>query len=526
MKADSIHRQVHLLAIALALVALPWSEALLSIAQLLLVANWLWEGVATRTLGARFKQAFTTPASAVFLSFFGLHVLGLAWTDDLQWGLDLCRILLPVLVFGLVFASVPRLSAVQIKHLLLLGAWSATASTLACLALRHQMLDLGQYRELSPFISHIRLGLMLCFSVAVFIYYWPQAWWRRAAHALAIAQCLWFLDLLSSLIALPVLAALAVFALWRLWRAKRSPWRLPAATALVAALAGGLYFLLSFWLSHSTDDPARLQHLDVASAGGEVYYHDLANPQWENGHYVWINVADKELKRTWERRSTVDFDGTDALGQPLRSTLIRYLASMDLRKDSTGVQALRTGDVRRIEQGMTSVAQGHEGAMRARMEQVLYELDVYRTTGDPNGHSVTMRLEFLRVGLEIARQHWAVGVGTGDTQRAYDAAFTRMHSPLNARWRLRAHNEYLTLFISFGAFGLLFCLFSWWWPAKRNNAFAHPLFIAWGFTFLLSCLSEDTLETQMGATFFALYYALFVFAAPACSKDREAGSDL
>ena len=32
--------------------------------------------------------------------------------------------------------------------------------------------------------------------------------------------------------------------------------------------------------------------------------------------------------------------------------------------------------------------------------------------------------------------------------------------------------------------------------------------------FLLSCFSEDTLETQPGATFFALYYALFVFAAP------------
>ena len=100
MKANRIHRQVHLGAIALALVALPWSESLLSISQLLLVGNWLWEGAATRTLVARFKHAFTAPESAVFLSFFGLHLLGLAWTSDLQWGLDLCRILLPVWVFG------------------------------------------------------------------------------------------------------------------------------------------------------------------------------------------------------------------------------------------------------------------------------------------------------------------------------------------------------------------------------------------------------------------------------------------
>lgn len=317
MKANRIHRQVHLGAIALALVALPWSESLLSISQLLLVGNWLWEGAATRTLVARFKHAFTAPESAVFLSFFGLHLLGLAWTSDLQWGLDLCRILLPVWVFGLVFASLPRLSAAQVRNLLLLGAWSATASTLACLALRHQVLAQGEYRELSPFISHIRLGLMLCFSIVVFIHYWPPRRWLRAAHVLAIAQCIWFLDQLSSLIAVPVLLALAVYALWRLLRGGRSPWRWAGIAVLLAAMAAGAGFLGSVWLGHAVDDPARLAHLDVASAGGEVYYHDLANPQLENGHYVWINVADKELKRTWERRSHLTFDGPDERGQPL-----------------------------------------------------------------------------------------------------------------------------------------------------------------------------------------------------------------
>jgi hypothetical protein len=40
------------------------------------------------------------------------------------------------------------------------------------------------------------------------------------------------------------------------------------------------------------------------------------------------------------------------------------------------------------------------------------------------------------------------------------------------------------------------------------------LFIAWAILFGLSCLTDDTVETQAGATFFALYYALLVFAAP------------
>ena len=514
LNRNGIHRQVHVGALALALIALPWSEFLLSLSQIILIGNWLWEGIAQRTAGHRFKQAFTTAESAIFLSFFGLHVLGLAWTSDLKWGLDLCRILLPVLAFGLVFSSVRRFRAKELRSLLLLGAWSATASTIACLVLRYDVLALGQYRELSPFISHIRLSLMLCFSVAVFVYYWPERWLLRFAHAAAVLLCLWFMDQLSSLIALPVLAMLSIFALWRLVRGKRSAWHTAAMAVLVAGMAGCALFLLSVWFSYNRDDPARLQHLDVASAGGEVYYHDLNDPQVENGHYVWVNVADKELKRTWERRSSTSFDGKDALGQPLRSTLIRYLASMDLRKDSTGVVALPPADVRRIEQGMTSVAEGRQGAMRARIEQVLYELDVYRGTGNPNGHSVTMRMEFQRVGLGIARRHWLFGVGTGDTQQAFNAAYEREHSALLPKWRLRAHNEYLTLAISFGVIGLLWSLFAWWWPAHRLGAFRHPLFIAWGIIFLLSCFSEDTIETQPGATFFALYYTLFVFAAP------------
>lgn len=514
MAGSPVHRQVHFGAVALALAALPWSEFLLSLSQFILIGNWLWEGAATRSAAGRFKRAFTGRESAVFLSFFGLHVLGLAWTSDLKWGLDLCRILLPVLVFGVVLGTVPRFTAVELRRLLLIGAWSATASIIGCLVLRHDALATGQYRELSPFISHIRLSLMLCFSIAVFLFHWPRSWAWRLAHLAAVALCLWFLDRLSSLTAWPVLAALGLFALWNLLNRPRTGWRISGILAIAAAMVFGLLYAASVWIGYSSVDPAMLGQLDHASAGGEVYYHNRTDPQVENGHFVWINVADKELKRTWERRSKVGFEGTDDLGQPLRSTLIRYLASLNLRKDSTGVQALSPEDVIRIEQGMTSVVAGRQGAMRARLEQVLYELDVYRATGDPNGHSITMRLEFQRTGLGIARAHWLVGVGTGDTQRAFDAAYAEVQSPLAPPWRLRAHNEYLTLAISFGVFGLLWSLFSWWWPAWRNKAFNQPLFIAWGIVFLLSCFSEDTIETQPGATFFALYYALFVFAAP------------
>lgn len=521
MGGRGIHRNIHIAATGMALVALPWSEFLLSNAELILLFNWLWAGVAERDLRGRFKRALTTAESAVFLSFFALHVLGLAWTTDLDWGLTLCRILLPVLLFGLVFPSVPRFTAKQLKTFLLLGAWSATASTLISLAMRYDIWSQGAYRELSPFISHIRLALLLCMALTVFVYYWPRKPWKRIAHVLAILWVLVFINLMSTLIALPVLVALTLFGLYRLTRRWGAIPRLAVAATVAVGLVGGAFSLWNAATQQHRADPSGLSGLARYSAGGEEYYHNIKDPQVENGHYVWIYVADKELERTWERRSAIPFAGKDAKGQPLRSTLVRYLASMGQRKDSTGVMALTDADVARIEQGSTSVVADNKSTMATRVDEVMYELDRYRKVGDPNGHSVTMRLEFIRAGLDIIKHDWLVGVGTGDTQLAFDEAFDRIDTKLDPRWRLRAHNQFLTLFISFGVFGFLWSLFSWWWPAWRNQAFRQPLFVAWAIIFLLSCLSEDTIETQPGATFFALYYALFVFAAPRSSESMS-----
>jgi O-antigen ligase len=164
---------------------------------------------------------------------------------------------------------------------------------------------------------------------------------------------------------------------------------------------------------------------------------------------------------------------------------------------------------------MTSVLEGRRSAVRERVEEILFELDEYAATGDPSGHSIAMRLEFWKTGLSIARREWLIGVGTGDTQHAFDAEYERRNSPLEQRWRLRAHNQFLTLWISFGAFGFLWCMIAWAWPALRTGAWRDPVFIAWALTFAISCLTDDTPETQAGATFFAFFYALLVFGREA-----------
>ncbi|MBK6539930.1 MAG: O-antigen ligase family protein [Flavobacteriales bacterium] len=512
---------VRVAAVVITALVLPWSNVLVSNAQFLLVLAWLVEGIASGDLMGRFRWAFTSRWSLVFLAFLALHLVGLAWTSDLEWGMDLCRILAPVLVFGTILSSSPPLGRGALWWVLRAGAWSVVLSTLVCLLLRGDALASGDHRAVSIFISHVRLGLLIALAVPIFLLDREVPRWARALQYLAAAWAVTFLVLIGSLSGISALVvAFMVLCWWAVRRLRAVPrWGL-RTMVVVAPLTALLVLAGLLWPRASA--PLRQEDLEVYAPSGEAYYHDVNDPQKENGQYVWTYVAGEELERGWARRSHFDLYGKDERGQPLRGTLVRYMASMGLRKDSLGLLALTDEDVSRIEQGMPSVRTGRQNILLARIDQLRMELDRYRAVGDPNGHSLTMRIEFWRTGWWIARQHLWTGVGTGDTRPAFAEAYEARHSPLKPEWRHRAHNEYLTLLISFGVFGLLLALSSWIAPAVALRAYRQPLFLVWAAIFLVSCLTEDTVETQTGATFFALYYALFVFGARALNADVAA----
>lgn len=517
MPKRDAYRWIHLGALALVAIGLPWSNFLMSLGQLVLAGNFIVQGLVRHDLWRRSGRAFRSPALLVFVSFYLLQVIGLLWTTDQGWGFDLCRILAPVVVFAVILAASDPLEEEVLRGLLLLCAASTIASTFTCLALRPTDPLRDDFRSLSNFISHIRLALLLCMSAFVLVAYFPRKPWPRALHATAVLWCVLFLDLLESLQGITILLLVGTGWSWCVTRRMTTRARWSVRGALAIAILSCAAVLVHWVRDFHRMEP--LGALDEKSAGGEVYFHDLKRPGHENGHAVWVNVAYHELKRGWMRRSSVPFDGTDAKGHRLRYTLVRYMASLGLRKDSIGMRMLSDVDVLRIEQGIPSVMRGSRGPLRDRVEEILFELDDYQSTGNPSGYSMAMRLEFWKTGWAIARREWLHGVGTGDTQHAFDEEYERRRSLLQEHWRLRAHNEYLTLWISFGVFGLFGALFCWVWPAWKNGAFRRPLFVAWALTFAISCLTDDTIETQAGATFFAFFYCLFVFGVSKTKSD-------
>jgi len=255
-------------------------------------------------------------------------------------------------------------------------------------------------------------------------------------------------------------------------------------------------------------EPIAWDALETTTARGEEYQHHKNYPFVEDGHYVMTYIAWGELYDAWFTRSLIHPDSLDARGHVLKGTLIRYLASKGFRKDADGIAALSNDDVRAIEMGIPTIQDVKKRGLEKRLDRIFFEWSNYRAGGDPNGHSVLQRWEFWKTGWSLIMAHPLMGVGTGDVKMAFNQAYIDNHSPLQPEFRLRAHNQYLTMWITYGIGGLIIFLLVLCWPlfhGYRNDAIVLMfLLLAW-----LSCITEDTLESQAGVMFFAFFYALF-----------------
>ena len=82
---------------------------------------------------------------------------------------------------------------------------------------------------------------------------------------------------------------------------------------------------------------------------------DLKDTTTENGFFLWENIAQKELERTWNRKSKrISFNSKDKKNQPVKATLYRFLTSKGLNKDSVGLSKLTKNEIQKIENGETS----------------------------------------------------------------------------------------------------------------------------------------------------------------------------
>ena len=480
---------------------------------------------------SKFNRFWQNKAAVLLVAFYLMHVVGLLWTSDFQYALKDLRVKLPILVMPFVLSSMPPLDRKRFDFVMLVYVLSVFVATLFSSASywRHDYEDI---REISHFISHIRFCLNIVFCIAIICWYLvktkdpelvegPSYFSIKAAinRFLQYFLLIWFLyqififESLSGYVILAVVVIVsAVYAFLR-WKKGRG-WHIAVGVTALAVVVAAILVV-----RHEVKPLLKVETVDFATlerktAQGNDYWHDTVCNPVEDGKYVGLYYCRKELQEAWPQRSDLPLDGTTTNGENLEATLARYLTSKNLRKDAQGVMALTDEDVRNIEQGVANYNNWKHPGLHARLSSTLFEYNLYRRFNNPNGGSLAQRIEFTRASFHLIGQHPWFGVGTGDVPQAFSQAYDEIRSPLKEEFRFRAHNQYLAIAVAFGWVGLAFFLFVLlypWCSSKKHHTYLYMVFLC---IMLLSMFPEDTLETQAGATLFAFFEALLLFACP------------
>ena len=540
--------QAYLLGLLMVAVGLTLSPFLMGMSQFWLVLVWLIDALIParhcgldqqspqgRGFKSKLSRFWHNKAAVLLVAFYLMHVVGLLWTSDFQYALRDLRVKLPILVMPFVLSSMEPLDRKRFDFVLLVYVLSVFIATQFSF-FRYVRHDYEDVREISRFISHIRFCLNIVFSMAVIGYYLYK---RRISKGKSVPSfgikvvidqflmwllLFWFayvIFIFESLSGYVILAAVVLatllFAFLR-WKKGRG-WRVAlgvSALMVIAAIVVAVWVVVKPMVEVKSVD---FSTLEKTTAQGNPYWHDTIHNPVEDGKYVGLYYNRNELRETWSQRSELPFDGATADGENLEATLARYLTSKDLRKDAEGVMALTDEDVKNIEQGVANYNNWKHPGLRARLSSTLFEYNLYRRYNNPNGGSLSQRIEYTRASFHIIKQHPWFGVGTGDVPQAFAESYDEIHSPLKEEFRFRAHNQYLAIAVAFGLVGLAFFLFVLlypWFASKRNRTYLYMVFLC---VMLLSMFPEDTLETQAGATLFAFFMALLLFAKPQRSVD-------
>jgi len=515
--------------------SIPLSEFGMSISQFLMLVFWIHEGaefpVSNGSAGlivrnylstiagnlvSKFRQLFRNPAALAVISLYLMHVAGLLYSSDVHYALKDLRIKLPLLSLPVILATSRPLGRQRFTKLLIFfifAVFSGTIASIWVLLTRH----VSDPREISIFISHIRFGLTICLSFFILIYFlYKNIFVLRWKKILIAATAVWFfffLIILESLTGLVISGLLFyLFILYFILRIKAS---IPRYSLFLLVLISPV-FAISAFVKKAHDfyavKPVDLSKLDKYTRYGALYVHDTCSYGIEKGRYVGLYIAPVELRYGWNKRSNLDFDGYDHKNQKLSYTLIRYLNSKGLRKDAEGLSKLSNSEINQIENGVADAAYLGNFSLSSRLDQMIMGYNNYIRHGDPNASSVMQRVEYWKTSAFIISHHWLTGVGTGDLNEAFSEAYKQMGSKLEDAYRNRSHNQFLAIFIALGIIGLLIFIFSLVYPMLITGKYHSYYYMVFFAIVVMSMLTEDTLETQAGATFFAFFNAFLLFS--------------
>lgn len=489
-------------------------KSLMSIGVIAISANWILEG--------KFKEKWHILKDRkfiplVFLCFFLIHILWGLFSDNLEITLDDLRRKLPLLALPITIGTSKKLVWKEIQiilQLFLLGLISSAG--VGFYKFYHH--DYENYRDLSRFISHIRLGLFLGFGIGVSAYLWNNTKNNlKWGYLFVIFYFLLFIKILGSGTGYLAGAIAIILSLISISRKSKTQWIYYSSLIAIAlstlVVIGKLYIEFN---SFTTPREGVLENPPKYTAKMNLYEHYPEIEIYENGYPLYMNYCPIEVEDGWNSRSIIPIDSLDKKGQRIQGTILRYMTSKGLMKDAEGIQQLSDEDIENIENGISSILPPKTG-LEARIQETLLEYQMYKYQMNPNGHSLVQRLYYLDAGWNIFKNNPLFGVTIGSEESEYLSYYEKNNSLLDQENRLRAHNQFLSFLVCFGAVGFILIMFLLSYPViKSPTSLLSTLFLV---IIVIGFVSDDMLNRQAGVTFMALFYSLIYLSDLPLKRD-------
>lgn len=461
---------------------------------MLLAVNWLTEG----RWREKWQMARESRLLQAFVALYLLLVAGLLWSSNLKAGGNVLEVSLPLVCVPLMLLTTRPLE--RRERIPVFEVYVITTFIVSIIStVRLFTIPDLPYREAVPYISHIRFALNCCMVIFICVGIAARQRWGKAMTVAVIALIVWllaFMVLIRSFTAFAVLLVVSLVTMLFYWR------RWPIIALWVLLVGGAATLIGHEVLSYYRMVPLATQPLRPCTAASNPYEH-ACDGIIENGNYVNNYFCQSELRREWNRRSSLDYDSVAPCGHSIQSTLVRYLNAIGQTKDSAGMAAMSDDDVQAVERGVANPVYEGRNPLRKMVYVLLLEREFYVHTHAVAGFTVLQRFELWRATWRVIQRHPVFGVGTGDAVDEMHQELVEMDSELAGTTK-KSHNQYLLLAAMVGLVGLaltaLMFLRAWRKPS--------PLMLAWIITILISCLTEDTLGTLAGILLCTWFLAL------------------
>ncbi|MBR3828103.1 MAG: O-antigen ligase family protein [Bacteroidales bacterium] len=507
----TVHSAIYFLLLVVLIGSQPVSNFMMSGMEILLAVNWALEW----DMRAKWQRARRSPLLWAFLVLMVVHLVWMIPSQNAAYGWNDIFKKLPLLAIPLVVLTSRPLVRRQLTMMLFAFVGTVFVATIIGRIRLATIPDLP-YRQIIPFISHIRFAMNVCLAIVVIVWFCVERtkrtgrlfsdWllWVLLAVTVALVD---FLFKLRSYTAFVMLFVVSVVLLAVFWRRIANRWLafvLTTAVVLVAAVT--MLVSVGMYSDYYSLVPLANEPLRQFTANGNRYQHKQ-DGLIENGNYVNNYICREELEREWAKRSAMGIYDTTGNDYTVYPTLLRYINAKGTTKDSAGMALLAESDIRAIEKGIANPVYESGSSLRKMYYVMFFEYECYRKFGAVKNFTMLQRFELWKNAWRIFCNNPLFGVGTGDVVDACHQQLVVDGSPLEGTYK-HAHNQYLTFLVSFGIIGfcIICCFFVY--AFRRQSLLRNPVVLAFVSIVLISFITEDTLETLAGCVFSVLFLCI------------------